>query len=127
LVNAASTFLVVQFDAMLIFDRNWNGAEQALIRMQYSSLIRTHMAGSFLISDAEVVTNAVFLSLSSAVPQRASMCFWKGHIWPCSDRRMLVWMFLAQLYSRQGNELKSSGVEFRSGNSLLLDAPLQLT
>lgn len=114
---------------MLTFGRNRSRAAQTLTSLQYPYLI-----GHLLISWAEVVTPAVFLSLSSAVPRKTYMCSWEGYIWLCLDRKMLVMMSPAQLagevnhlYNKRWEDPKRSGVEFRSGNSLLLDAQLQLT
>jgi len=56
-------------------------------------LQQPYLTGCFFISWAEVVTPAVFLSLSSAVPKRAYMCSSEGYIWLCLDRKMLVMMF----------------------------------
>ena len=66
-----------------------------------SPACNTHITGRFLISWAEVVTPAVFLSLSSAVPKRAYMCSWEDYIWLCLDRKMLVMMFPARLQGRK--------------------------
>lgn len=69
----------------------------------------THIIGHFLISWAEVVTPAVFLSLSSAVPKRVYVCSWEGCIWLCLDRKMLVMLFPAWLAGRKTIFTTSTG------------------
>lgn len=90
---------------MLTFGRDRSRAEQALISFQYSSFTYPHHWECSHLT-AEVVTHTVFLSLSSAVPQRAYMCSSEGYIQLCLDRRMLVMMFLAHLYSKQWDDLE---------------------
>lgn len=80
----------------------------------------TRITGCFLISWAEVVTPAVFLSPSSAVPKRAYTCSREGYIWLCWDRKMLVTMFPAWLGGRKTIFRTSTGkiqkeLKFNSG------------
>lgn len=89
-----------------------------------------HWAFSDLIGSGGV---AVFLSLSSAVPKKSPrVLLGRLHLAVLGQKdachNVLGWASREEnyLYNKHWEDSGRSGVEFRSGNSLLLDAHLQL-